>query len=71
LAAIVSACGSGSSLRLRVPIRADVAEAKFIGSEKFVNVAVLQGDDIKIIDDHPENLPDRPDFLSRCSLYSE
>ena len=57
-------CGSGSRLRLRVPIRADVAEAKFIESEEFVNVAVLQGDEIKIIDDQSANLRDCPDLLS-------
>jgi hypothetical protein len=33
-------------------------------SEKFVNVAVLQGDEIKIIDDHSANLPGCPDLLS-------
>jgi hypothetical protein len=33
-------------------------------SEKFVNVAVLHGDEIKIIDDHSANLPGCPDLLS-------
>jgi hypothetical protein len=33
-------------------------------SEKFVNVAVLQGDEIKIIDEQPASLPDCPDLLS-------
>ena len=33
-------------------------------SEKFVNVAVLQGDEIKIIDDQSKKLPDCPDLLS-------
>src|SRR3989440_2892401 len=33
-------------------------------SEKFVNVAVLQGDEIKMIDDQPASLPDCPDFLT-------
>jgi len=33
-------------------------------SEKFVNVAVLQGDEIKIIDDQSANLRDCPDLLS-------
>jgi hypothetical protein len=59
-------------LRLRVPIRADVAEAKFIESEEFVNVAVLQGDEIKIIDDQSEDLPDCPALLSSLlGLYTQ
>jgi hypothetical protein len=33
-------------------------------SEKFVNVAVLQGDEIKIIDENSVSLPDCPDLLS-------
>jgi len=31
---------------------------------KFVNVAVLQGDDIKVIDEHASSLPDCPDLLA-------
>jgi Probable sensor domain DACNV len=33
-------------------------------SEKFVNVAVLQGDEIKIIDEEAARLPDCPDLLT-------
>jgi hypothetical protein len=33
-------------------------------SEKFVNVAVLQGDEIKIIDEQSAKLPDCPDLLT-------
>jgi hypothetical protein len=33
-------------------------------SEKFVNVAVLQGDEIKMIDEQSANLPDCPDLLT-------
>ncbi len=33
-------------------------------SEKFVNVAVLQGDEIKIIDEQSASLPDCPDLLT-------
>jgi hypothetical protein len=33
-------------------------------SEKFVNVAVLQGDEIKIVDEQSASLPDCPDLLS-------
>ncbi|MGA2115762.1 MAG: putative sensor domain DACNV-containing protein [Bryobacteraceae bacterium] len=33
-------------------------------SEKFVNVAVLQGDEIKIIDEQSAHLPDCPDLLT-------
>ena len=33
-------------------------------SEKFVNIAVLQGDEIKIIDEQSSNLPDCPDLLT-------
>jgi hypothetical protein len=33
-------------------------------SEKFVNVAVLQGDEIKIIDEESAHLPDCPDLLT-------
>ncbi len=33
-------------------------------SEKFVNVAVLQGDEIKIIDEQAARLPDCPDLLT-------
>jgi hypothetical protein len=32
--------------------------------EKFVNVAVLQGDQIKVIDEHASSLPDCPDLLA-------
>jgi hypothetical protein len=31
---------------------------------KFINVAVLQGDQIKVIDEHANSLPDCPDLLS-------
>jgi hypothetical protein len=34
------------------------------GEEKFVNVAVLQGDEIKIIDEKAARLPDCPDLLT-------
>jgi hypothetical protein len=34
------------------------------GEEKFVNVAVLQGDEIKIIDEQAARLPDCPDLLT-------
>jgi hypothetical protein len=34
------------------------------GSEKFVNIAVLQGDEIKIIDEQSAKLPDCPDLLT-------
>jgi hypothetical protein len=34
---------------------------------KFVNVAVLEGDQIKIIDEHASQLPDCPAMLTRCS----
>jgi len=33
-------------------------------SEKFVNVAVLQGDEVKLIDEHAARLPDCPDLLT-------
>jgi hypothetical protein len=33
-------------------------------SEKFVNIAVLQGDEIKIIDEQSSTLPDCPDLLT-------
>jgi hypothetical protein len=33
-------------------------------SEKFVNIAVLQGDEIKMIDEQSANLPDCPDLLT-------
>ncbi|MFN7994330.1 MAG: hypothetical protein U0Q18_12040 [Bryobacteraceae bacterium] len=33
-------------------------------SEKFVNIAVLQGDEVKIIDEHSARLPDCPDLLT-------
>jgi hypothetical protein len=33
-------------------------------SEKFVNVAVLQGDEVKIIDEQSASLPDCPDLLT-------
>jgi len=34
------------------------------GSEKFVNIAVLQGDEIKMIDEQSAHLPDCPDLLT-------
>jgi hypothetical protein len=34
------------------------------GSEKFVNIAVLQGDEIKMIDEQSARLPDCPDLLT-------
>jgi hypothetical protein len=34
------------------------------GEEKFVNVAVLQGDEVKIIDEQAARLPDCPDLLT-------
>jgi hypothetical protein len=34
------------------------------GSEKFVNIAVLQGDEIKMIDEQAAHLPDCPDLLT-------
>jgi hypothetical protein len=33
-------------------------------SSKFVNVAVLQGDEIKVIDQNPATAPDRPELLT-------
>src|SRR2546430_2483883 len=33
-------------------------------SEKFVNIAVLQGDEIKMIDEKSASLPDCPDLLT-------
>jgi len=34
------------------------------GSEKFVNIAVLQGDEVKMIDEEAARLPDCPDLLT-------
>ena len=37
-------------------------------SGKFVNVAVLEGDQIKMLDRKSVSLPDPPAFVARCSV---
>jgi hypothetical protein len=56
--------GSSVVLEVVVPGLLVVKHSRDEESEKFVNIAVLQGDEIKIIDDQFANLPDCPDLLS-------
>jgi len=47
-----------------------VKHRRINGFGKFINVAVLKGDEIKIIDEHSRSLPDCPDMLASLLDYN-